>query len=622
MGSTVPPEPGDTDDRLGPLSPSSTPITDTRLREMYLAFFVDRGHTVIPSASLVPQDDPTVLFTTAGMHPLTPYLKGQKHPSGTRLVDYQKCVRTTDIDEVGDPSHLTFFEMLGNWSLGDYYKRESITWSYEFLTSPDYLSIAPERLWITVFSGNDVVPRDDESEAVWLDLGIPAERIVALGEGHNWWSAGSEGACGPDTEIFMDRTGQPCDQGEGCLPGVCECDRFFEIWNNVFMSYERRGGEITDLPNRNVDTGMGLERTVAMLNDLPSVYDIPTLVEIRDAITAPRAAVGNEEATSRALRILVDHLRASVFIIGDPTSTVPSNQGRGYVVRRLIRRSVRVAQGLGIDPFHWADSSLRVVDLYGSVYPELERHRTHIHEELRAECERFLTTLHRGMRKLEQEIERLQSAGGGVISGEVAFHLYDTDGFPVDLTVEVAREAGLEVDVDDFEKHFAQHREKSRGQRAAGGLADDSEEAIRYHTATHLLHAALREVLGDHVVQKGSNITRERLRFDFSHHGAMTPEEVAKVTELVQGQIDQRIGVEREVMTIPQAREAGAIGLFDEKYEGDVSVYRIPGFSLEFCGGPHVTNTGELGRFRIVKEQSAGAGVRRIRAELEPAEGD
>jgi len=305
------------------LSPSSTPITDTRLREMYLAFFVDRGHTVIPSASLVPQDDPTVLFTTAGMHPLTPYLKGQKHPSGTRLVDYQKCVRTTDIDEVGDPSHLTFFEMLGNWSLGDYYKRESITWSYEFLTSPDYLSIAPERLWITVFSGNDVVPRDDESEAVWLDLGIPAERIVALGEGHNWWSAGSEGACGPDTEIFMDRTGQPCDQGEGCLPGVCECDRFFEIWNNVFMSYERRGGEITDLPNRNVDTGMGLERTVAMLNDLPSVYDIPTLVEIRDAITAPRAAVGNEEATSRALRILVDHLRASVFIIGDPTSTVP-----------------------------------------------------------------------------------------------------------------------------------------------------------------------------------------------------------------------------------------------------------------------------------------------------------
>lgn len=585
---------------------------------MYLAFFVDRGHAVIPSASLVPQDDPTVLFTTAGMHPLTPYLKGQTHPSGTRLVDCQKCVRTTDIDDVGDPSHLTFFEMLGNWSLGDYYKNESIRWSYEFLTDPQYLGIDPQRLWITIFEGNEVVPRDDESAEVWRSLGIPDERIIALGEDDNWWSAGAEGACGPDTEIFMDRTGVPCARGDECLPGTCDCDRFFEIWNNVFMSYERRGGEITPLPKRNVDTGMGLERTVAMLNDLPSVYEIPTLVEIRNSITEPLEEAPTGEAAARALRILVDHLRAAVFIIGDTTSTLPSNQGRGYVVRRLIRRSIRVAQSLGLDPYHWADCSLRVIDLYGEVYPELERHRGLIHDELRAECERFLTTLHRGMRKLESEIESLVAAGGGVLSGEVAFHLYDTDGFPVDLTQEVAREAGLEVDIDDFERRFAEHRDRSRGQRAAGGLADDSEESVRYHTATHLLHAALREVLGDHVVQKGSNITRERLRFDFSHHAAMTPEEVAKVTALVQEQIDRGIAVEREVMTIPEARAAGAIGLFDDKYEGDVSVYRIPGFSLEFCGGPHVTNTGELGHFRIVKEQSAGAGVRRIRAELEP----
>jgi len=423
------------------LNAPPSPITDQRLREMFLAFFVDRGHTVIPSASLVPQDDPTVLFTTAGMHPLTPYLKGQAHPSGTRLVDCQKCVRTTDIDDVGDPSHLTFFEMLGNWSLGDYYKDESIRWSYEFLTSPSYLGIDPHHLWITVFAGNDVVPRDDESAEIWRSLGIPDERIIALGESDNWWSAGAEGACGPDTEIFMDRTGVACDRGDECRPGLCGCDRFFEIWNNVFMSYERRGGEVTPLPKRNVDTGMGLERTVAMLAGLPSVYDIPTLVEIRDAIVAPLDGVPDGDAAARALRILVDHLRASVFIIGDTTSTVPSNQGRGYVVRRLIRRSIRVAQSIGIDPFHWVGCSERVVDLYGEVYPELEVHRGLIRDELHSECERFLTTLHRGMRKLESEIDQLRRSEGTTLSGEVAFHLYDTDGFPIDLTQEVVREA-------------------------------------------------------------------------------------------------------------------------------------------------------------------------------------
>ncbi len=595
----------------------SEPLTDAQLREIYLAFFVARGHVAIPSASLVPENDPTVLFTTAGMHPLTPYLKGETHPSGTRLVDYQKCVRTTDIDEVGDSSHLTFFEMLGNWSLGDYYKPESITWSYEFLTSPEYLGIPLDRLWITVFEGDADVPKDTESIDIWQGLGIPPERIIPLGAEHNWWSAGAEGACGPDTEIFMDRTGVPCEQGANCLPGHCECDRFVEIWNNVFMSYERRGAELVDLPKRNVDTGMGLERTVAMLNGYDTVYEVPSLAAIRAAIVG-ETELDASEATVRALRILTDHLRAATFMIGDPNSSVPSNQGRGYVVRRLIRRSIRTAQSIGIDPFWWADSANAVVDLYADTYPELAMHREHIVGELRSECERFLTTLHRGMRKLESEIEAVEQAGGSTVSGEVAFHLYDTDGFPLELTLDVAREHGLSVDVDDFERRFAEHRERSKGQRAAGGLADDSEESVRYHTATHLLHAALREVLGDHVFQKGSNITKDRMRFDFSHHAAMTPEEIAKVTELVQQKIDEGIPVEREVMSVDEARDAGAIGLFDDKYQGQVSIYRVPGFSVEFCGGPHVANTSELGSFKIVKEQSAGAGVRRIRAELEP----
>jgi alanyl-tRNA synthetase len=594
------------------------PITDSRLRELFLAFFVERGHVVIPSASLVPENDPTVLFTTAGMHPLTPYLKGETHPSGTRLVDYQKCVRTTDIDEVGDASHLTFFEMLGNWSLGDYYKQDSITWSFEFLTSPDYLGIPLDRLWFTVFEGDEQVARDDESLALWESLGVPSDRIIPLGAEHNWWSAGAEGTCGPDTEIFMDRTGVACDQGERCLPGSCECERFVEIWNNVFMSYERRGAELLDLPKRNVDTGMGLERTVAMLNGYDTVYEVPSLVAIRQAIVG-RLDIPATDASERALRVLTDHLRAATFMIGDPNSVVPSNQGRGYVVRRLIRRSIRTAQSIGIDPFHWADSAHAVIDLYETTYPELAGHRDHIVGELRAEGERFLTTLHRGMRKLTSEIETVQAAGGKTVSGEVAFHLYDTDGFPLELTLDVAREAGLGVDVEDFDSRFAEHREKSKGSRAAGGMADDSEESVRYHTATHLLHAALREVLGDHVFQKGSNITKDRMRFDFSHHSALTPEEIARVTELVQGKIDEHLAVEREVMSVDQARDAGAIGLFDDKYEGQVSVYRVPGFSLEFCGGPHVTNTGDLGHFKIVKEQSAGAGVRRIRAELESA---
>src|SRR6266545_2318983 len=536
---------------------------------MYLSFFAERGHAVIPSASLVPSDDPSVLFTTAGMHPLVPYLLGQPHPSGDKLVDVQKCVRTDDIDEVGDATHVTFFEMLGNWSLVAYFKQESITWSYEFLTGAEHLNIPHDQLWVTVFEGDENAPRDEEAAAVWRSLGIERRRIVYLGAEHNWWAVGPEGPCGPDTEIFVDTRGAPCpdeDPETGCLPGLCKHERFFEIWNNVFMTFERRGDELRDLPKRNVDTGMGLERTLAALNRVDSVYETHPLVEVKQALTDRRSASASAlppERAERMLRILTDHLRTCVFILGDQNPVEPSNQGRGYVLRRLIRRAARVCHQAGFEPSAWADVSKEVVRLYGTTYPELEKRSAEITEQLVAELGRFQRTLARGSEE--------------------------------------------------------RHREASKSVvQAAGGLTDDSDESIRYHTATHLLHAALRKVLGEHVFQRGSNITRERLRFDFSHPAPMTKEQVAAVEALVQQWIDAGVPVEREVMSQEEARRQGAIGLFDEHYSGLVSVYRIGDKSLEFCGGPHVLNTGELGRFHIVKEQSVGAGLRRIRAVLTP----
>jgi alanyl-tRNA synthetase len=601
-------------------------LTADQLRTMYLSFFAERGHVVIPSASLVPSDDPTVLFTTAGMHPLVPYLLGRPHPSGDKLVDFQKCVRTDDIDEVGDASHVTFFEMLGNWSLGAYFKRESITWSYEFLTGADHLNIPHDRLWVTVFEGDEDVPRDEESAAVWRSLGIDRHRIVYLGAEHNWWQLGPEGPCGPDTEIFVDTRGAPCpdeDPERECLPGLCKHERFFEIWNNVFMTFERRGGELRELPKRNVDTGMGVERTLAVLNGVDSVYETHPLVEVKRAVaglfSASTTSTLGPERAERTLRILTDHLRTSVFILGDQNPVEPSNQGRGYVLRRLIRRAARLCHQAGVDATAWAQASEEVVRAYGPVYPELEKRSGEITEQLLAELARFRRTLARGSARIERELARLRESGARVLPGDVAFQLYETYGFPVELTQELAAEEGIAVDLDGYRRSEELHREASRSVvQAAGGLMDDSEESIRYHTATHLLHAALRQVLGDHVYQRGSNITRDRLRFDFSHPAPLTKEQIAAVEALVQEWIDAGVPVQREVMTQEEARRQGAIGLFDEHYSGLVSVYRIGDKSLEFCGGPHVLNTAELGRFHIVKEQSVGAGVRRIRAVLTP----
>ena len=604
----------------------SSVLTADRLRRMYLWFFTERAHAAIPSASLVPSDDPSVLFTTAGMHPLVPYLLGRPHPSGDRIVNYQKCVRTSDIEEVGDATHLTFFEMLGNWSLGAYFKQESITWSHEVLTGTDYLDILADQLWVTVFEGSQDAPRDEEAAAIWRSLGIDRRRIVYLGAEHNWWSLGPEGLCGPDTEIFVDTRGKPCpdeDPERECLPGLCRHERFFEIWNNVFMTFERRDGELHELPKRNVDTGMGLERTLAVLNGVDSVYETHPLVEIKqgldDLLTASGSTLPPERA-ERAIRILTDHLRTCVFMLGDQNPVEPSNQGRGYVLRRLIRRAARVCHQAGFAASAWADASKEVVRLYGSAYPELEQRSAEITEQLVAELHRFQKTLARGTARIEKELTRLPEGNRRVMPGDVAFQLYETYGFPVELTQELAGEEGVQVDLDGYRRSEEQHREASRSVlQAAGGLMDDSDQSVRYHTATHLLHAALRKVLGEHVLQRGSNITKDRLRFDFSHPAPMTKDEIAAVEALVQDWIDAGVPVEHEVLPQQDARRQGAIGLFDEHYSGLVSVYRIGDKSLEFCGGPHVLNTSELGRFQIVKEQSVGAGLRRIRAVLTPS---
>lgn len=594
-------------------------LTGDELRSRYLRFFEERGHVAVPSASLVPDRDPSVLFTTAGMHPLVPYFFGQPHPAGPRVVDCQKCVRTNDIEEVGDPTHLTFFEMLGNWSFGDYFKKESITWSFDFLTRQDCLGIDPANIWITVFEGNAASPRDDESATIWQSLGIKPEHIVFLPEEHNWWAVGPEGPCGPDTEIFVDLKGIACiDEGDQCLPGLCEKARFFEIWNNVFMTFERRDGHLYPLPKQNVDTGMGLERTLAVLNGAPTVYETsafsPIITELIGHSAYDRATFDADQQLTKALRIIADHLRTSVFILGDQNDITPSNQGQGYVLRRLIRRSVRFARQAAVQPADWARTAQTVINMYGHIYPELEYNAQKILDELAKEQIRFGKTVDRGTTRIMREFETLTAVGSTVLSGQTAFHLYDTFGFPIEFTEEMAAEAGFIVDKDDYEHHFAQHREISKSAAAASGLADDSEESVRYHTATHLTHAALRQVLGDHVFQRGSNITRDRMRFDFSHPQAMTPEQICQVENLVNAWIAEEIPVENELMPQPQARAEGAIGLFDDKYEGTVSVYRIGNRSFEFCGGPHVNNTREIGHYRIVKEQSVGAGLRRIRA--------
>ena len=593
-------------------------ITADELRKMYIDFFVSKGHKQISGASLIPENDPTVLFTTAGMHPLVPYILGAEHPQGRRLTDYQKCIRTGDIDSVGDPHHLTFFEMLGNWSLGDYFKEEAIEYSYEFLTK--VLGIDPEKISVTVFAGDDEVPRDDIAASKWKSLGIPEERIYYKGREDNWWGpAGETGPCGPDSEMFYD-TGRPkC--GPDCGPG-CSCGKYFEIWNDVFMGYRKEAdGTYHEMERKCIDTGMGIERTVAVLNGKKSVYETEIFSGLLRGIEALCSKkYGADEEDDKSMRIIADHTRTSVFILGDQKGVAPSNVGQGYILRRLIRRAVRHAKKLGIDKQFLSELSKIVIAQYGTPYPELVEHSEFIDHELIKEEEKFSDTLVKGEREFDKMLPNLLKGNSRVISGRLAFKLYDTYGFPIELTEELAKENGFTVDIEGFNTAFQKHQELSRAgaeQQFKGGLADHSEQTTALHTATHLLHAALRKVLGTHVGQKGSNITAERLRFDFTHPEPMTKEQVKEVEDLVNEQIKRDLPVTVETMTLEEARESGAIAFFDSKYGEKVTVYTIGDFSKEVCGGPHVTHTGDMGHFRILKEQSSSAGVRRIKAVLE-----
>ena len=586
---------------------------------MYLEFFKTKQHAVIAGKSLIPDNDPTVLFTTAGMHPLVPYLLGEAHPAGKRLVDYQKCIRTGDIDCVGDSSHLTCFEMLGNWSLGDYFKKESIAWSWEFLTDKKWLALDPRLISVTVFAGDDNAPRDMESAAVWKSLGMPEDRIAFLGAADNWWAAGPTGPCGPDTEIFY-------WVGEGLPPAGSnkgtDSAAWMEIWNNVFMEYNRvDASTLNKLPAQNVDTGMGLERTITVLQGRKSVYETEVFQDILGAIgKTAGVSYGDDARQDASMRIIADHVRASVFILGDQKGVVPGNIGAAYVLRRLIRRSVRHGRKLGITKPFLASIAAVVIGRFEAAYSELSMNRDKILAELPREEERFLETLQKGEAEFEKLLPNLLKNPQKTMSGRLAFRLYDTFGFPIEITEELAAENGLAVNKEEFDEAFKKHQELSRSNSAnvfKGGLADQSEMTTKYHTATHLLHKALRMVLGDHVAQKGSNITAERLRFDFSHTEPMTPEQVAKVQAIVNEQIERDIPVTMEMMNLEDAKKSGAMALFGEKYDNVVKVYTIGDFSKEVCGGPHVEHTGLLGHFVIQKEQSSSAGVRRIRAILE-----
>ncbi len=626
-------------------------MTQRELRAAFLAFFKEKGHAIIPSASLIPENDPTVLFTTAGMHPLVPYLIGEKHPMGTRLTNAQKCLRTDDIDDVGDNRHLTFFEMMGNWSLGDYFKPEAISWSFEFLTSKQWLGIDPSRLFVTVFQGDEDAPRDEESVGIWQSLfeiaGFAAEegvagkdapasgksgpRIYFYPKKQNWWGpAGATGPCGPDTEMFFDtqREHDP-SYGAACHPN-CDCGRFVEIWNDVFMQYDKQAdGSFKPLAQKNVDTGMGLERMTAMLQGKSNVFETEIFqgifskleelsgkkyVSMREGRDKPAPTT---DATS--FRIIADHVRAAVFIIGDERGVSPSNVGQGYIVRRLLRRAIREARRIGITEPLCAALAGVVIGEYGDAYPELETNRRRIIDECEKEEQKFGKTLEKGLKEFEK------MSGDKVISGQEAFDLFQTYGFPLELTQELIGERGGNLDVEEFTKEFKKHQELSRSASSVafkGGLADHSEETTRLHTATHLLHRALRTVLGDHVMQKGSNITPERLRFDFSHTEKMMPEQIKSVEEIVNAAISSDLPVRFEEMTVDEAKAAGAIGLFEDRYAklgGKVKVYLVGDdavgyFSKEICGGPHVTRTSELGRFTIQKEEAVSAGVRRIKA--------
>jgi len=592
----------------------------SELISLYIEFFRKKGHVPVPGASLLPENDSTILFTPAGMQPLVPFLMGEKHPAGNRLVNCQKCVRTGDIENVGDPTHLTFFEMLGNWSLGDYFKREAIHWSFEFLTGREWLGFDPDLLSVTVFEGDDSVPPDEEAARMWEEVGIPRDRIHFLGREDNWWGpTGRTGPCGPDTEMFIDTGSDVC--GPGCRPG-CSCGKYFEVWNDVFMQYRKTpDGSYVPLEQRNVDTGMGVERTVAMLSGATSVFDIPTFTPLYGTIRK-LAGIGEkpDHESLRSVRIIMDHIRTSTHILGDDMGVPPSNLDQGYILRRLIRLAIRHGHKLGISEPFVGRLAETVIGTEASRFPELARNRKRILEELRLEEKLFEKTLQSGLREFAKLLPDLEKNPRKIVSGRIAFRLYDTYGFPVEFTTELAAEHQLTVDMDGYSKAFEKHRELSRKgaeKKFSGGLADHSEMVTMLHTATHILQAALRSILGDSVSQKGSNITELRLRFDFSYPEKLTPLELKSVEDWVNDAIEADAGITWEEMGAGEARDSGAIGLFADKYGDKVKVYTIEGYSREVCGGPHVERTGVLGRFRILSEKSSSRGIRRIKAVLE-----
>ena len=592
-------------------------LTSESLRELYLNFFKEKGHAVIPSASLIPENDPSVLFSTAGMHPLVPYLLGEKHPAGTRLTDVQKCVRTGDIEDVGDPSHCTFFEMLGNWSLGDYFKKEMISWSYEFLTSEKYLGIPVEKLAVTVFEGDEDAPRDEESATYWEQAGIPKDRIFYLPKKNNWWIAGTTGPCGPDTEMFIDRGTPKCSPE--CSP-ACDCGKYLEIWNDVFMQFEKHAdGTYTKLKQKNVDTGMGLERTLSILNGVPTVYDTDVFEGAKaeiEALTGKK--YGESEDVTRAFRIILDHVRTATFMLGDQKGVTPSNVDQGYVLRRVIRRAVRFGRQLGLQHGKLSAIAEKFVEKYKNVYPELKQNEQRIITELNKEEDKFSKALEDGLKEFNKVVSHIE---GSVFPGKTAFRLFDTFGFPIEMTEELAKERGFTLDKAGYEEAYKKHQEQSHAgseQKFKGGLAEQNETTARLHTATHLLNAALKSVLNDNNInQRGSNITVERLRFDFNFPRKLTADELKAVEAWVNDAIKANVPVTMEETTVEEAKKAGAVGIFNDKYGDRVKVYTIGKYSKEICGGPHAKTTGELKSFKIIKEEASSSGVRRIKAVIE-----
>lgn len=585
-------------------------LTTHELKRLWLEFWTSKGYKTIPSASVVPENDATVLFTTAGMHPLVPYLLGEKHPMGDKLCDYQACIRTNDIDDVGDPSHCTFFEMLGNWTLGECNKREMIKNSFAFLT--EKLGIPKDRLAVSVFAGDENAPRDTEAHDAWVEAGLEDAQVFYLPKENNWWAlGGGTGPCGPDTEMFFD-TGKPkcCDT---CSP-ACDCGKYLEIWNDVFMQYyvKEAGQPVEKLARPNIDTGMGLERTVCVLNGVESVYDTGIFKDVIDYLSKFANAPYVEENVKKSYRVICDHIRASVFILS--SGITPAPVGQGYVLRRLIRRSVNHARKIAIEKQQILEVAKIYVNEYQEYYPEIKEKQDLILKELDEEIEKFSKTIQLGQKEFEKVAFYSKDK---TINGKTAFRLYDTFGFPLELTIEMAKEIGYNVDEEGYHKAFLEHQEKSRTAAAGtfkGGLSDTSDNTARLHTATHLLLAALQTLFDPNIIQKGSNITPERLRFDFNFPRKMLPEELKQLEDFVNDAIKKEVDVTCEEMTLDEARASGAKGIFANKYGEKVKVYTIGNISKEICGGPHANNTRELKSFKIIKEESSSSGVRRIKA--------